>query len=315
MSRGRLGVAAALILLALPCAARADEAALKDQARKDAEEGIALFDKGDFGGAAEHFVRAYSLVRAPTVGLRLARAQVKLGKLVDAAKTYQEVARAEVKKDDPPVFQKAIKDAAAELAEIVTRIPTITVKVDPGVTSPTIDGRALAAGEVGAPVQVDPGAHMIAGTGAAPEAVTLAEGESRTTLLRGTAPAAPRDWRLPAGIAGVSVSAVLAVTGVVSIAQIKSAQSALDPARSSLPSGVDVCAEPQASKFGVQGACSKGHTFVAVEIASFSTSAAFLAVGTYFLVTRTSTGARAPRALVIPTIGPRGASIAAIAPF
>jgi hypothetical protein len=319
MIRARASLAAALIALALPGAARADEAALKDQARKDAEDGIALFDKGDFRGAAERFLRAYSLVPAPTVGLRLARAQVKLGKLIDAVRTYEQVARAEIKKDDPPVFQKAIKDAAAELAQISTRIPTLTVKLDPGVSQPTIDGRALAAGEVGAPLQIDPGSHVVAGAGAAPQTVTLAEGESRTALLRAGAassrPGAPIDWRVPAGIAGVSAGAALAITGAVSIAQIKSAQSALDPYRAQFPASLDVCS--QGSKLGTQvkDACSKGHTFMAVEVASFSTSAVFLGLGTYFLVTRVPKGASAPRALLIPSIGPRGASLAAITRF
>lgn len=119
---------------AFPRSAFAEEtAADRATARQLAAEGQAAFEKGDFETAADRFARADTLVHAPTLLLALARAQVKLGKLVQANENYQRILREGVPAGTPPrsaaVFQQAVDDAKQEAGAIAPRLAWVTLSV------------------------------------------------------------------------------------------------------------------------------------------------------------------------------------------
>jgi len=206
---------------------------------------VALRDK-DYVAAADRFQRALALVHAPTLLRDLARAQVGLGRLVDAHETYSLIIREGVAADAPAPWVKALDDAKAEIAPISTRLPWITITVNgPAHPKVTIDGAPIAEASLGVKRAADPGRHEIralaTGYYTAKKIVTLNEGESVNVAfeLEDAPPdAAPKDeeetgkvsvatvvdppWRKPvtigafalggAGIVLGSVTGILAMT-------------------------------------------------------------------------------------------------------
>jgi hypothetical protein len=168
-----------------PSTAHAEEPSSADRAtaRTLAQEGyIALRDK-DYATAADRFSRAVALVHAPTLLRDLARAQVGLGKLVDAHENYSTIIREGVAADAPAPWQRALADAKAEIEAIPPRLPWITITVA-GPTEPvvTIDGTPIPTASLGVKRPADPGKHEIRATAegfyTAKKTVVLREGES-----------------------------------------------------------------------------------------------------------------------------------------
>jgi len=228
--------------------ARADEPSSADRAtaRTLAQEGyVALRDK-DYSTAADRFTRALALVHAPTILRDLARAQVGLGRLVDAHETYSLIIREGVAADAPQPWVKALADAKAEISSITPRLPWMTITVTgPAHPKVTIDGAPIAEASLGVKRPADPGRHeiraMAAGYYTAKKSISLKEGESINIAfeLEDAPPdAAPKDeeetgrvsvanvvdpvWRKPvtigalalggAGIVLGSVTGILAMT-------------------------------------------------------------------------------------------------------
>jgi len=215
-------------------------------ARTLAQEGyVALRDK-DYATAADRFTRALALVHAPTLLRDLARAQVGLGRLVDAHETYSLIIREGVAADAPAPWLKALADAKAEMAPITPRLPWMTITVTgPAHPRVTIDGAPIAEASLGVKRPADPGRHeiraMAQGYYTAKKTISLKEGESVNIAfeLEDAPPdAAPKDeeetgkvsvatvvdpaWRKPvtigalalggAGIVLGSVTGILAMT-------------------------------------------------------------------------------------------------------
>ncbi len=228
--------------------ARADEPTPADRAtaRTLAQEGyVALRDK-KYAVAADRFARALALVHAPTLLRDLARAQVGLGKLVDAHENYSRIIREGVARDAPQPWQQALADAKAEIVNIPPRLPWITITVTgPSEPTVTIDGVPIAAASLGVKRPADPGRHEIrasaAGYYTAKKTITLEEGEtgSITLELEEAPPDAPPEpeeptpqpaiagtgpaWRTPAIITAFAVSgagiAFGSVTGLMAISK------------------------------------------------------------------------------------------------
>lgn len=227
--RSRSILLALSVLLAAPSARAEDyDQAAKDVARRYAEEGMAYHDLGEDAAAVLSFTRAYRVLGAPTVGIRLARSLVALGRLIEAKKTYQAVIATPVKKDDPPVFTQAVTDARAEVLALEPRIPTLELTIAPGVTSPMLDGAPVSPDTLGKPTPIDPGAHRVGGLGAVPEAPVLREREHVKLVLHGpiSTPAPPpgpaADWRRIAGISGLGLAGASLIVGVVGSVQASS---------------------------------------------------------------------------------------------
>ena len=143
---------------------------------------MALRDK-DYSTAADRYTRALALVHAPTLLRDLARAQVGLGRLVDAHESYSLIIREGVAADAPQPWVKAVADAKAEIGSITPRLPWVTITVNgPAHPKVTIDGAPIGEASLGVKRPADPGRHEIRaiaqGYYTAKKTVTLKEGES-----------------------------------------------------------------------------------------------------------------------------------------
>ena len=163
MTRSWPAMAIALSLLTLPLSARAQTEDELAQARALGQEGLALFDKGEYQAALAKIDEAETYARVPTLDLFGARALARLDRLLEAKARFQEVEAMPLPPNSPEVWYQAKVDAAEERAKLEAQIPSIAIHVV-GVgaavrTELLLDGKPLRAGT--APVPVDPGPHEI----------------------------------------------------------------------------------------------------------------------------------------------------------
>jgi hypothetical protein len=187
-----------LILAATPAFAQTDME--RAAAREAADTGRTQFEAGRYAEAIDSFSRAQQLVAAPPHLLYLARAQAKLGRLVEAHENYLKITRETLPPRSPKVFVDAEAAAERELEAIEARLPAVTIAVQGAPAkdvSVEMDGTPLSAAMVGIPLPVDPGQHVFQARGASaqstPVTITLAEGGKETvvlTLRASTPPAA-----------------------------------------------------------------------------------------------------------------------------
>jgi hypothetical protein len=172
----------------------------------------------------------------------LARAQVGLGRLVDAHENYSAIIREGVASDAPAPWVKAVADAKAEIGDVEKRLAWMTITVDgPAHPRVTIDGAPIPESSLGVKRPADPGRHEVrsiaAGYYTAKKLITLRDGESvRIAFELEDAPpdAKPKDeeetgkvsvatvvdppWRKPLTIGALALGgAGLAVGGVAGI--------------------------------------------------------------------------------------------------
>ncbi len=268
-------------------------------ARTLAQEGyVALRDK-DYSTAADRFSRALALVHAPTLLRDLARAQVGLGRLVDAHETYSQIIREGVAADAPAPWVKALADAKAEISPITPRLPWITITVSgPAHPRVTIDGAPIAEASLGVKRPADPGRHeiraMAQGYYTAKKTISLKEGESVNIAfeLEDAPPdAAPKDeeetgkvsvativdppWRKPVTISALALGGAGIVLGSVTgiLAMTKHNQLATDcPNRK--------CDDPY------KGDLEKYHTLGTVSTIGFVAGGVFAGAGVVLLLVK-----------------------------
>ena len=159
----RFAVALAGALCA-PVSARAQSDAERGTARAEATEGVRALEAGRYADAIEHCSRAEAIMHAPTHLLLLARAYVKVGRLVKAQETYIKIKREELSAEAPRAFVDAKEKAMAEEAALAPRVPMLTVIVDGARAADvgvTLDGTAMQPALVGLPQPIDPGAHKL----------------------------------------------------------------------------------------------------------------------------------------------------------
>ena len=163
----------------------------KAGARAAAERGGAEYKAAHFKEALDLFLRAESLIHAPTHVLMIARTQSALGDIVVAKESYLKITREVLANSAPPAFKRAHADAEKELKDLEPRIPSIQVTVT-GAIAPTnlvvlMDDKAVPAALVGIPRPVNPGKHVFKATAqgfAAPEkSLTVKEGEAQSLVL------------------------------------------------------------------------------------------------------------------------------------
>jgi hypothetical protein len=160
-------------------------ASARATARSLAREGSDAQKKGNYALAADRFQRAEDLVDAPTLLLGLARAQVGLGKFVEADETYRRILRAPPPTGAPAPFAKAVEEASKEAPAVAARRAWVTVVVQ-GPSSPQvlIDDVAVPGAAIGIKLACNPGAHTVKATAtgfaAAERPFAIAEGTSQT---------------------------------------------------------------------------------------------------------------------------------------
>jgi hypothetical protein len=131
-------------------------------ARALAHEGYEAQKQGHYALAADRFERAEALVDAPTLLLGLARAQVGLGKLVEANESYRRILRDPVAPGAPAAFIKAVEDAKSEAPGVAARLAWVTLDVKgPATPQVLLDGVAVSAAALGVPLACNPGTHTV----------------------------------------------------------------------------------------------------------------------------------------------------------
>ncbi len=191
ISRGVMLGALLAAGLAAP-SARADASAEdKAGARAAAERGGAEFKAAHYKEALDLFLRAESLIHAPTHVLMIARTQAALGDIVVAKESYLKITREDLASAAPPAFKRAHADAEKELKDLEPRIPSIQILVK-GATAPqklvvVMDDKPVPAALVGISRPVNAGVHVFKATAdgfAAPEqSITVKESEAATLTL------------------------------------------------------------------------------------------------------------------------------------
>jgi hypothetical protein len=238
--------AAFLLALLAPALATAEKPSPRpdpqDVARSRAQEGLRLYGADRWGEALTAFVEADRLYHAPSVSLYIARCRRKLGKLLDARATYDQILAEDLPKDASPQFVQAHVEAGRELEIIKARIPTLQVVVT-GV--PAGEAQVRLSGAPGTadaiPLsesrrELDPGTYTIEVRHPrhplVVRTVTLSEGgQERVSidLAPGAGGRGGPAWILPAAVAlggvGVLGLGVGAVTGGLSLAKVSDIKS------------------------------------------------------------------------------------------
>ncbi len=180
---------AALLLSPLPVAAQS--AADKATARQLALEGVQQYQAEKWAESLDRMQRAQALYDAPVHLLYIARAQVKLGRLVEGAETYRRLARTVLPADAPEAFKDAVATGQRELPEVEARIPRLRIDVEPT----DAEGLEVKLGDTVVPIAAlgvnrptNPGSHVARasapGYTSAQADVTLAEGATESIRLR-----------------------------------------------------------------------------------------------------------------------------------
>jgi hypothetical protein len=131
-------------------------------ARALAQEGQVALDRKNFTVAADRFERADLLVHAPTLLLALARAQIGLGKLVEAHENFARIQREGVAPGSPKPWTRAYEDAAKELEAVGARLPWVVIQVTGAADIYlTVDGTPVPRAVLGIKRPVNPGKHEL----------------------------------------------------------------------------------------------------------------------------------------------------------
>ena len=166
----------------------------REAARQLMDTGRAKMKEGKAQDALEAFQKADDIMHVPTTGLWVARADVALGRLVEARRRLSEVARAPRDPSEPEAFKRATESAATLEHELVERIPTVRIIVKNGASAHvTVDGVDVPPAALAAPFPVNPGRHTVVATSAdgksqSGEDTTLAERDAVTLELDLQAP-------------------------------------------------------------------------------------------------------------------------------
>jgi hypothetical protein len=186
-------VVAAAVLVSASSSALAQQQpspADRETARSLMDEGDKKRDGGDLKGALKSYEAADAIMKVPTTGLEVAKAQIALGLLLEARETLGRVLRIPAKPTDPPPFVAARKSAETMNSEVGPRIPSIQITLQnaDGNTNAQmmIDGEPIPAAAAFAPRKVNPGAHAVvvkAGSFDKKLDVNVAERETKTVTV------------------------------------------------------------------------------------------------------------------------------------
>lgn len=302
----------------------------KDQARELAKEGIKVYDANDPSKALELFTQAEGLFHAPTHTLHIARAQAKLGKLVEAKATYEKLAAEDLGPKPIDIFAKAKESGKTELASLEARIPKLGIEVGPVEAkdvSVTLDGVELPAEKTKGTLEVNPGTYTLVARGVIngqnletrPEVVEAKEGAVLAVTLRIPRPVmkAPPPPPKASPLKGIGVASLVmggaglvagAILGGLSFPTRDDATELFDECEADLGKGH--CAGARADE--VTSTDDKATAFGNAGIGFLIGGAAFTGVGVALIVV----GGKKPKdevepdaATVVPILGPTYAGL------
>ncbi|WP_437314174.1 tetratricopeptide repeat protein [Sorangium sp. So ce385] len=323
------GLALAPARLAL---AQTADAAAKGTARMLAEEGLALYDGGDYRAALERFDRADALVRAPTMGRMAGLCLQKLGRLVEARERLLAVSRTELGPEASDAFRKAVTRAAAEAAALDSRIPKLSIRLSgaaPDEVQVTLDGKPIPAAMIGVSRLTDPGRRTLEGRRGSEvvrEELDLKEGQSAEIALTfgsavapglrpgdggggqeggGRAPAQDGSTLRTLGWVGVGVGGAGLVLGGVTLGLALSARGDLESKGCAQGAGGGVWRCPPEA----QGDVDRYNTLRPLPLVGFIAGGVVGAAGAVLLLTAPRDRASGAQAAVRPWVSPGGAGI------
>lgn len=205
--------AAALLLVLQTGEVQAQSDQDKAAARSLATQGAEAFTAGRFEETIDLLTRAEALVHAPTHLLLLARAQVRLGRVVAARETYLKILREELPATAPAAFKKAQADAREEIAAVEPKIASLRIDLEGAVgrSIPVqLDGQPVPDALLGVHRPIDPGKHVITvlppGQSPIEESITLGDGERKE--LKIPVPEGPATTAAPPGGGGTGAGAI-----------------------------------------------------------------------------------------------------------
>lgn len=309
---------------------KAELEAAKKEAIAIADKGVEAFRGEKYQDAIDAFSRADQRFHVPKFVLYVARAQAKLGKMLEAKATYQTIADEKLAQYAPDEFFAAQADAKKELVELENRIPTVRIEVN-GVpagqaASVTFDGVALAATDLARSLPRNPGAHVIVvtlpGRPLVTRNVNLREGGSESVILEmGVAaiPVSTVQATLPVPTAPPSTGTAVAPatrtagpdkpsTGVPGLTIAAYAVGGAGLVAGAVFGGLTLGVYNDYNAKPTKDALDQGRTFGLVTDIGFGVAVAGAAVGTiYWLVSRPKSDSAAPPAktgvFVAPVVG------------
>ena len=182
-------MAVLMLVLALSATARAEEDDAVNRAYELLASGLSAYKSGNYSAALERFGSAFELVKLPALAVHMARANIKLGRLVSAVKLYRQATELGDGIGDPQIQARARTEAQSELAAVVAKVPVLRITVtgvSPAWVTVRVDGSRVTPDEYTSGWSVDPGQHRVVasyGKESEERRVTLAEGESTEIQL------------------------------------------------------------------------------------------------------------------------------------
>lgn len=208
------------------------------KARTAFQEGVALAAANNCSGALAKYKEVAQVKMTAQVAFNIAECEERIGKLTQALGNYR-VAVAQA--GDDKKAAKVLQEAGSRVDALEARIPKLTLTRAKGLEAASIqlDGSDIGQSQLGKPMTLDPGAHVVVakfqGKEYFHENVTLAEKENKTFNVvfelpkvqievapadqpaKNDAPPPPAKSRVP-GIVLTAVGGVALITGLVMLA-------------------------------------------------------------------------------------------------
>jgi len=316
----------AIILTLLPVLSLSRSALAQDDASVDraydlAAQGLSAYNKGNYSEALDHIAAAFAIVKLPALAVHMARANVRLGKLVAASELYQQALTLGDGIGDPEVQARARTEAASERKRLLSKIPRLSFRIEGPSTSKVsveVDGIRVPVEKFDSGWLVDPGGHQVVavyGNDRREQLAYLREGESPEIRLVFAQPGvaeyrAPPRANVPSGSTG-TVSKItwlsygvggtgLLVSGVTALAGFSNKHHADDTG----------CAAQPRSPNCDEGAVSRYSAYRTISTVGFYTGLVGIVTGTalYFGAPREKNSRDAKRH-VLPWLGLESAGI------
>lgn len=239
-------LAGAVTLGASPASAQTKEELAK--ARTAFQEGVALAAANNCAAALVKYKEVAQVKMTAQVSFNIAECEERLGKLVQALGNYRVAVSAA---GEDKKLKKLLVEAGSRVEDLDARIPKLTIKRGPGIDAASIllDGTELGQSQLGSPMPMDPGAHVVIaridGKEYFHENVKLTEKENKTFVVRFEPPKAkvetvvneppkseeppppPPKSRVPGAVI-TAVGGAALVTGIVAVALRQGAISTLN---------------------------------------------------------------------------------------
>jgi hypothetical protein len=283
-----------LSLLAGP-SARAQSKEDLSKARAAFQEGVALAAANNCAAALTKYKEVAQVKLTAQVAFNIAECEARLGKLVQSLGNYR---LAVSMAGEDKRLKKLLVEAGSRVEDIEARIPKLTIKRGTGIETASIllDGTELGQSQLGTPIPVDPGAHLVVGKYQDKEYfhenVTVAEKANRTFTVQFEIPKTkveqvppdqpppppppPPKSRVP-GIVVTAVGGAALVTGLVAVGLRQGAVSTL----SGLCNDKNQCFDTQDAR----DAASKGKTMTGLAEIMVPVGVVGAAVGIALIVT------------------------------